>query len=131
MILRLPRSTLTDTLFPYTTLVRSNQVLLLKPQGDEIAVTDENKNEYIHLVTQFHLKVSIALPCVLEIVLNSSTWQVRMGCQAALIQEGLFATMSRECTYLFNERELALLLAGSPQVDVDDWKSHEIGRAHL
>src|SRR3546814_2879179 len=82
MILRLPRSTLTDTLFPYTTLVRSNQVLLLKPQGDEIAVTDENKNEYIHLVTQFHLKVSIARSCVLEIVLNPSTWQVRMGCQA-------------------------------------------------
>jgi E3 ubiquitin-protein ligase HUWE1 len=40
------------------------------------------------------------------------------------MQEGLFATMTSECAYLFNERELALLLAGSPDVDVEDWKAH-------
>src|SRR3546814_2558960 len=40
MIRRPPRSTRTDTLFPYTTLFRSNQPFLVNGRGDRIRTCD-------------------------------------------------------------------------------------------
>src|SRR3546814_11181976 len=44
MIRRPPRSTRTDTLFPYTTLFRSLQRALLRPRGDGRAVGYAHRN---------------------------------------------------------------------------------------
>ena len=34
-----------------------SQLILLKPNGNDIVVTDENKEEYIELLVEFHVKV--------------------------------------------------------------------------
>ena len=40
-----------------------NKIELLKPEGDEIAVTNENRIEYIHLVADFKLNKQIRQQC--------------------------------------------------------------------
>ena len=40
-----------------------NKVVLLKSEGDEIAVTNENRIEYIHLVADYKLNKQIKKQC--------------------------------------------------------------------
>src|SRR3546814_13335641 len=82
MILRPPRSTRTDTLFPYTTLFRSDDGLLLLPEGvgiGEIAVLAEqvgNDRETARLDIEqrvFDLDRSTAEQPFLELIDRKST----------------------------------------------------------
>ncbi|KAI9294615.1 HECT-domain-containing protein [Neoconidiobolus thromboides FSU 785] len=77
----------------------------LKPDGRNIMVTDENKAEYVELVTQ---------------------WKIadRIKDQFSAFSEGFHQLIPEELVSVFDERELELLIGGIAEIDVDDWKKH-------
>lgn len=77
----------------------------LKPGGRDIAVTNENKAEYIELVTE---------------------WKIsrRVEEQFKAFLSGFNELIPQELVNVFDERELELLIGGISDIDVDDWKKH-------
>lgn len=81
------------------------QLLELKPHGADIAVTDENKDEYIELRFKWIMATGVSQQL------------------AALIQ-GIFAIVPPHMLSIFDHQELELLICGLPEIDVEDWHSH-------
>lgn len=77
----------------------------LKPGGSEIKVTNENKEEYIQLLTNFR-------------IFN------RVSEQFDAFTLGLNEMVPNELLRVFDELELELLIGGISQIDVTDWKSN-------
>ncbi|KAK2854067.1 hypothetical protein Q5P01_006728 [Channa striata] len=77
----------------------------LKPGGTEIVVTNENKNEYIHLVIQWRF-------------VN------RIQKQMTAFKEGFFELIPQDLIKIFDENELELLMCGLGDVDVNDWREN-------
>ncbi|XP_060609077.1 E3 ubiquitin-protein ligase HACE1 [Anolis sagrei] len=74
----------------------------LKPGGASILVTQENKAEYVQLVTELRMTRAI------QPQINAFLQGFHMFIPPPLIQ-------------LFDEYELELLLSGMPEIDVSDW----------
>jgi E3 ubiquitin-protein ligase HUWE1 len=68
-------------------------------------VTNENKHEYVQLITE-----------------NRLTTAIREQINAFL--EGFHDIIPRELVQIFNEKELELLISGVPDIDIDDWKNN-------
>uniref|UniRef100_A0A669DDK8 E3 ubiquitin-protein ligase n=1 Tax=Oreochromis niloticus TaxID=8128 RepID=A0A669DDK8_ORENI len=77
----------------------------LKPDGSEIVVTNENKDEYIHLVIQWRF-------------VN------RIQKQMTAFKEGFFELVPQDLIKIFDENELELLMCGLGDVDVNDWRAN-------
>ncbi|RHZ66601.1 hypothetical protein Glove_306g8 [Diversispora epigaea] len=77
----------------------------LKENGQNIPVTEENKKEYIDLITE---------------------WRVskRVEEQFKAFMEGFNQLIPQDLISVFDERELELLIGGIAEIDVDDWKKH-------
>lgn len=75
------------------------------PNGRNIAVTEENKHEYVRLMTEFRLTGSVKE-------------------QLDEFLKGFHDIIPAELVAIFNEQELELLISGLPEIDVDDWKSN-------
>ncbi|KAG2180753.1 hypothetical protein INT44_003760 [Umbelopsis vinacea] len=77
----------------------------LKENGENIEVTEENKKEYVDLITE---------------------WRVskRVQEQFKAFLEGFNQLIPQELINVFDERELELLIGGIAEIDVDDWKKH-------
>ncbi|XP_017786420.1 PREDICTED: E3 ubiquitin-protein ligase Su(dx) [Nicrophorus vespilloides] len=81
----------------------------LKKSGDKERVTEENKEEYITLMTE---------------------WRMTRGIeqQTKAFLEGFNEVVPLEWLKYFDERELELLLCGMQEIDVEDWQRHTIYR---
>ncbi|XP_060115785.1 E3 ubiquitin-protein ligase NEDD4 [Heteronotia binoei] len=77
----------------------------LKSGGSDLVVTNENKQEYIHLVIQWRF-------------VN------RIKRQMAAFKEGFFELIPQDLIRIFDENELELLMCGLGDVDVNDWREH-------
>ncbi|OLN87260.1 E3 ubiquitin-protein ligase TOM1-like [Colletotrichum chlorophyti] len=77
----------------------------LCPNGRDIAVTDENKHEYVRLVVEHKLLSSVKE-------------------QMEHFLKGFHDIIPADLISIFNEQELELLISGLPDIDVDDWKSN-------
>ncbi|CAG8539950.1 78_t:CDS:10 [Ambispora leptoticha] len=77
----------------------------LKPDGQNIPVTEENKKEYIDLITEWRISK-------------------RVEEQFKAFMEGFNQLIPQELIAVFDERELELLIGGIAEIDVDDWKKH-------
>lgn len=77
----------------------------LKPEGRDIAVTEENKKEYVELITEYRI-------CG------------RVSEQFNAFASGFFELIPQDLIVVFDERELELLIGGIAEIDVDDWKKH-------
>ncbi|PWY67414.1 putative E3 ubiquitin-protein ligase hula [Aspergillus eucalypticola CBS 122712] len=77
----------------------------LKPGGRDIPVTNENKHEYVELVTE---------------------WKIvkRVEEQFNAFMSGFNELIPADLVNVFDERELELLIGGIADIDVDDWKKH-------
>lgn len=82
----------------------------LKPNGANIEVTNENKAEYVALVTEFRL-----VGCIRD--------KVRM------FLDGFQDVIPLSALRIFDEKELELLIGGINEIDVDDWEANTIYRA--
>ncbi|XP_014598335.1 PREDICTED: E3 ubiquitin-protein ligase NEDD4 isoform X4 [Polistes canadensis] len=79
----------------------------LKPDGANISLTDENKDEYISLVIQWRF-VS------------------RVQEQMNAFLEGFNALIPPTLVKIFDEHELELLMCGIQHIDVKDWKQNTL-----
>ncbi len=77
----------------------------LKPNGRDVPVTNENKDEYIHLYVQWRFKVGIEK-------------------QFNTLQKGFHEIITPNLLKQFDERELELIVSGLGSVDVDDWMNN-------
>jgi E3 ubiquitin-protein ligase HUWE1 len=82
-----------------------SQVIDLKPNGRETPVTEANKHEYVKLVTEQRLIVSIKD-------------------QIKAFLDGFHEIIPKELVKIFNEQELELLISGLPDIDIEDWKNN-------
>ncbi|XP_051170026.1 E3 ubiquitin-protein ligase Su(dx) [Leptopilina boulardi] len=81
----------------------------LKENGDKIRVVEENKEEYIRLMTE---------------------WRMTRGIeeQTKAFLEGFNSVVPLEWLKYFDERELELMLCGMQEIDVEDWQRNTIYR---
>ncbi|XP_012255034.2 E3 ubiquitin-protein ligase Su(dx) [Athalia rosae] len=81
----------------------------LKDGGDKIRVVEENKEEYMRLMTE---------------------WRMTRGIeeQTKAFLEGFNEVVPLEWLKYFDERELELMLCGMQEIDVDDWQRSAIYR---
>ncbi|KAH0552405.1 E3 ubiquitin-protein ligase Su(dx) [Cotesia glomerata] len=81
----------------------------LKENGDKIRVVEENKEEYMRLMTE---------------------WRMTRGIeeQTKAFLEGFNSVVPLEWLKYFDERELELMLCGMQEIDVDDWQRNSIYR---
>lgn len=86
-------------------LFGSKKVRELKPNGESIPVTDENKKEYIQLVIRWRF-VS------------------RVQEQMKAFLEGFNELIPTNLLKIFDENELELLMCGLGDVDVNDWRKN-------
>ncbi|KAI8973593.1 hypothetical protein BDF20DRAFT_883202 [Mycotypha africana] len=77
----------------------------LKENGRNIEVTEENKKEYVDLVTEWRISK-------------------RVEEQFKAFKEGFNQLIPQDLINVFDERELELLIGGIAEIDVDDWKKH-------
>lgn len=77
----------------------------LKPNGRNIEVTNDNKLEYVELVTEWKISK-------------------RIEEQFNAFVTGFNELIPQELVNVFDERELELLIGGIAEIDVDDWKKH-------
>ncbi|KIJ62633.1 hypothetical protein HYDPIDRAFT_176429 [Hydnomerulius pinastri MD-312] len=76
----------------------------LRPGGANIAVTEENKKEYVEAVVEYRT-------------------QTRVQAQSTAFLEGFKELVPAELVDVFDERELELLIGGMSEIDTDDWIS--------
>lgn len=81
------------------------QTIDLIPNGRNIPVTNENKHQYVELVTEWKI-------------------QKRVEQQFNAFLSGFNELIPADLVSVFDERELELLIGGIADIDVDDWKKH-------
>ncbi|KAL7689159.1 putative HECT domain, UBA-like superfamily, Ubiquitin-associated domain-containing protein [Plasmopara halstedii] len=81
------------------------EIVDLIPDGRHVSVTDENKMEYVKLVTHHRMATGI-----------------RQQIDAFL--KGFHQLVPPELIAIFNENELELLISGMPEIDIDDLKAN-------
>ncbi len=77
----------------------------LIPNGRNIAVTEENKQDFVRLTTEYRLVKSV------EEQLQS-------------FLKGFHDIIPPDLIAVFDEQELELLISGLPDIDVDDWRNN-------
>ena len=77
----------------------------LVPGGSNIAVTDENKHEYVRLISRHRMTTGIKS-------------------QIEAFLEGFHELVSPDLISLFNEKELELLISGLPEIDLADLEAN-------
>lgn len=82
-----------------------HKIIDLKPDGQSIMVTEDNKREYVKLVTEYKLTTAIKP-------------------QIDAFLRGFNEVVPAPLINIFNEQELELLISGMPDIDVDDWKNN-------
>ncbi|KAJ1734065.1 E3 ubiquitin-protein ligase tom1 [Coemansia biformis] len=84
-----------------------HRIVDLVPNGQEINVTEENKAEYVRLVTEQRLYRAIKD-------------------QIKAFLSGFHDVIPGDLIQIFNEQELELLISGMPDIDVDDWRNNTV-----
>ncbi|KAJ5567262.1 hypothetical protein N7535_006568 [Penicillium sp. DV-2018c] len=96
---------ITETFSIETDAFGEKQVIDLKPNGHEIPVTQENKEEYVQRVVEYRLVESVRE-------------------QLDNFLKGFHEIIPPDLISIFNEQELELLISGLPEIDVDEWKNN-------
>ena len=73
--------------------------------GRDVAVTDENKAEYVRLIADFRLTTEIKD-------------------QISALLKGIYEVVPKDLLQIFSEQELELLISGLPEIDVDEWRAN-------
>ncbi|KAL5116234.1 E3 ubiquitin-protein ligase tom1 [Pleosporales sp. CAS-2024a] len=81
------------------------QIVDLIENGRDIPVTEDNKHEYIRLITEHRLTGSVKE-------------------QLDHFLKGFHDIVPAELVSIFSEQELELLISGLPDINVDDWKNN-------
>ncbi|KAI8992586.1 hypothetical protein BDB01DRAFT_738685 [Pilobolus umbonatus] len=85
----------------------TTKIVDLKPDGRNIPVTEANKQEYVSLVTEHRLVLTIKD-------------------QVNAFKQGFYEIIPDQLIQIFNEQELELLISGLPDIDIDEWKANTV-----
>lgn len=96
---------ITETFAIETEAFGEKQVIDLIPDGRNIPVTQENKEEYVQRVVEYRLVESVRE-------------------QLDNFLKGFHEIIPPDLISIFNEQELELLISGLPEIDVDEWKNN-------
>ncbi|KAJ5627361.1 hypothetical protein N7528_004788 [Penicillium herquei] len=96
---------ITETFAIETDDFGEKQVIDLIPDGQNIPVTQENKEEYIQRVVEYRLVESVRE-------------------QLDNFLKGFHEIIPPDLISIFNEQELELLISGLPEIDPDEWKNN-------
>ncbi|KAJ9234890.1 hypothetical protein DTO169E5_6357 [Paecilomyces variotii] len=96
---------ITETFAIETDDFGETQIIDLIPNGRNIPVTQENKEEYVQRVVEYRLIDSVKE-------------------QLDNFLKGFHDIIPADLISIFNEQELELLISGLPEIDVDDWKNN-------
>ena len=77
----------------------------LKPNGENITVTNDNYKEYVELQMKYRLLK-----------------RIKEQVKALLV--GFYDVIPEPLLSVFDFQELELLLCGLPEIDMEDWKAH-------
>lgn len=91
--------------YPQVQEFGKTEVKELKPNGQNIAVTEANKREYVQLACQMKMTGSI-------------------HAQIKSFLDGFYEIIPKNLISIFNEQELELLISGLPTIDIDDLKAN-------
>jgi len=80
------------------------RVIELKEGGTGIPVTQENKREFVQLSAQYRLLTSIKD-------------------QIDALLGGFYEIIPKDLIAIFNEQEVELLISGTPDIDIDEWRA--------
>jgi E3 ubiquitin-protein ligase HUWE1 len=80
------------------------RIIPLKENGESITVTQENRREFVQLSAQYRLYSSIKD-------------------QIESLLSGFYDVIPKDLITIFNEQELELLISGTPDIDVDEWRA--------
>ena len=81
------------------------QTVDLVENGRNIPVTEDNKHEYIRLITEYRLTGAVEE-------------------QLKEFMRGFHDIVPADLVSIFSEQELELLISGLPDINVDDWKNN-------
>ncbi|KAG9103766.1 hypothetical protein FRC06_008224 [Ceratobasidium sp. 370] len=81
-----------------------HKVVPLKENGEKIMVDQENKKEFVQLSAQYRLFTSIKD-------------------QIEALLAGFYDIIPKELISIFNEQEVELLISGTPDIDIDEWRA--------
>lgn len=97
----------------------------LIPDGRNIAVTNENKHDYVRRIADQRLSIDIKQQMdVRRTRLTSSPIDVLTHAALQALLRGLYEIVPKDLLQIFSERELELLISGLPTIDADEWRSH-------
>lgn len=91
-------------------LFGKTEIVDLKPNGSEIPVTDENKEEYVSLITDLKMTKSIEQ--------QISSFLTVFVFHAKLKRKGFHELVPRQYISIFNPYELELLISGLPNIGI-------------
>jgi len=77
----------------------------LKPGGSSMEVTDDNKHEYLSLLSEYLLRG-------------------RYEREISSFLQGFYTLVPEDMASIFEESELELLICGLPEIDLADWREH-------
>ena len=79
----------------------------LKPGGASIAVVEENKREYVDLMV---------------------AWRLSRGIKEQMIslRQGIREMIPGESLDTFDSQEMEWVIAGTPEINIEDWKTHTL-----
>lgn len=80
----------------------AQKIVDLIPGGRDIAVDESNKEEYVRLIVEYKLVLSV------KSCLDSMT-------------QGLYEVLFKSWVQAFTDKELELVFCGLPTIDIDDW----------
>jgi len=80
------------------------KIVPLKEDGEKIPVTLDNRKEFVQLSAQYRLHSSIKE-------------------QIEALLGGFYEIIPKELVSIFNEQEVELLISGTPDIDVDEWRA--------
>ncbi|AET39190.1 E3 ubiquitin-protein ligase TOM1 Ecym_4111 [Eremothecium cymbalariae DBVPG len=82
-----------------------HKIIDLIENGSHVAVTEENKHDYVKKIVEYKLQTSVKV-------------------QMDNFLQGFYAIIPKELISIFDEQELELLISGLPDIDVDDWRNN-------
>ncbi|KAI3404721.2 TOM1 [Candida oxycetoniae] len=98
---------ITETFSVETDDYGEHKIIDLIENGRDVAVTEENKHDYVKKVVEYKLSTSVAE-------------------QMENFLIGFHEIIPRELVAIFDEKELELLISGLPDIDVQDWQANTV-----
>src|ERR1700709_216262 len=99
-----------------------NRIFTLKDGGESIPVTQENKREFVQLSANFRLYSSISNQ-IENLVAGFQGIIPKDLITIVCVFHHKLCYVSSRIISKFNEQELELLISGTPDIDVDEWRA--------